>query len=222
MPARRCICRRRFSISISCRQRPGRSNTSKAVSTSRSRRTSNPCARRCGTAAILPPASSAAAKPKIDCARKSNAGLRVSLQWLRPVHGHAADGRMRRAARLSAMRAFFAARDPDRTEFLLHAIGQAQGACHQRTQRQCAEDAWRIQGLAQSELRLLLGQAVAVDEKDEEWRQELSDRATLDDQPLRCQRQSTRTNKAELSWQWMAGTSLCGAEGADQPRDRCT
>ena len=51
-----------------------------------------------------------------------------------------------------------AARDPDRAEFLLHAVRQAQGARHQRAQRQRAEDARSIQGLARSGLRLLLGQ----------------------------------------------------------------
>ena len=52
-PAPRCGCRRRSSTSTSCRRRPGRSSTSRATSRCRSRRTSNPCATGCGTAAYL-------------------------------------------------------------------------------------------------------------------------------------------------------------------------
>ena len=51
-----------------------------------------------------------------------------------------------------------AARDPHRAGVLLHAVRQAESARHQRTQRQRAEDAWRIQGLARSGLRLLFEQ----------------------------------------------------------------
>jgi formamidase len=80
----------------------------------------------------------------LNCARNENAGLRISLQRLRPVHRHAADGGMRCTAGLSAVRGRSAACDPDSAEFLLHAVGQAQGPRHQRTQRQRAEDRWRI------------------------------------------------------------------------------
>ena len=48
------------------------------------------------------PASAVAISRSI--ARGNDARLRISLQRLRPVHGHAADGRMRRSAGLPAMR----------------------------------------------------------------------------------------------------------------------
>ena len=50
--------------------------------------------------------------------------------------------------------------------------------------RQRAQDGRRIQGLARAGLRLLLDQAFAAGEEDQKRRQELSDRAAVDDQPL--------------------------------------
>src|SRR5438045_791751 len=92
---------------------------------------------------------------------------------------------MRRPAGLPAMRNGIAARDPDGAGVLLHALRQAQSARHQRAQFQRAEDARRIQGLARSRLRLLLEQeAGSASEADAQRRQELSDRAAMDDQPL--------------------------------------
>ena len=143
-PAPRCICRRRSSTSTSCRRRPARSNISRATSTCRSRRTSRFPARRdagrCGSAAPHPPPRSMV--KSILRRGRQNAGLRISLQRMRAVYGHAADVGMRRAAGLSAMRDVGAARDPDRAEFLLHALGQAQGDRRQRAQRPRAQDAW--------------------------------------------------------------------------------
>jgi hypothetical protein len=91
---------------------------------------------------------------------------------------------MRPAAGLSELRSLVATRDPDRTAFRLHAGRQAEGACGQRAQRACAKDACRIQGLARTGLLLLLDQTRAAGEEDEEWREELSDGAAVDDQPL--------------------------------------
>src|SRR5258707_13169868 len=92
---------------------------------------------------------------------------------------------MRRSAGLPAVRDRIAARHPDRAGVLLYALRQAQGRRHQRTQLERAEDAGRVQGFARSGLRLLLYQeTVAAAEADPQRRQELSDRAALDDQPL--------------------------------------
>src|ERR1700730_18899765 len=91
---------------------------------------------------------------------------------------------MRRAAKLSAMREHIAARHSDGTEFLLHAVGQAQGPCHQRAKRQRAQDRRRIQGLARAGLRLLLDQAFAPRQAKREWCEKRPDRTSLDDQPL--------------------------------------
>src|SRR5713226_5306596 len=91
---------------------------------------------------------------------------------------------MRCAAGLSAMRVRSPARDPDRAEFLLHAVRQAQGPRHQRKKRQRAEDRRRIQGVAWPGLRLLLDQSVAARQADQKRREEFSDRAPVDDQPL--------------------------------------
>ena len=69
--------------------------------------------------------------------------------------------------------------------FFCMPIGQAQGPCHQRAQRQRAQDRRRIQGLARPGLRLLLdARTVAAGEENKKRRQELSDRAAVDDQPL--------------------------------------
>ena len=53
-----------------------------------------------------------------------------------PFTDIAADGGMRRAAELPEMREPIAPRHADGAELLLHALGQAQGLCHQRAQRQ--------------------------------------------------------------------------------------
>lgn len=82
------------------------------------------------------------------------------------------------------MRKRIAAGDSDSAEFLLHACRQAQGARDQRAQRQCAQDGWRIQGVARPGLRLLFDQTLAACQADKKRRQELSDRAAVDDQPL--------------------------------------
>jgi len=82
------------------------------------------------------------------------------------------------------MRKPFTARYSDGAEFLLHAIGQAQSARHQRAQRQRAQNTRRVQGLAWSGLRLLFDQTVAARQEDEKRCQKLSDRTSLDDQPL--------------------------------------
>ena len=81
----------------------------------------------CGTAACRPPRIRRR-DLRNHRARKPDARLRISLQRLRPVHGHAADGRMRRSAGLPALRDRIAARDPDRAGVLLHAVGQAESA----------------------------------------------------------------------------------------------
>jgi hypothetical protein len=82
------------------------------------------------------------------------------------------------------MRGRSAACDFDGTEFLLHAVGQAKGPHHQRAQRQRAEQRRRIQGVACTRLRLLFDQAFAPGQADQKRRQEFSDRAAVDDQPL--------------------------------------
>jgi hypothetical protein len=91
---------------------------------------------------------------------------------------------MRRTARLSEMRKRLATRDLKGAEFLLHAGGTAEGARHQRAQRERTQDAWRVQGLTRSRLRLLFDQTVAACQENQKRRQELSDCAAMDDQPL--------------------------------------
>jgi hypothetical protein len=59
----------------------------------------------CGTACVPPPRIRHRERSsEKNRARKPDARLRISLQRLRPVHGHAADGRMRRSAGLPALR----------------------------------------------------------------------------------------------------------------------
>ena len=82
------------------------------------------------------------------------------------------------------MRKSSAARDPDGAEFLLHAVRQAQGTRYQRAQRQRPKDRRRIQGVAWTGLRLLLDQAFTPCQAVQERREKLSDRASVDDQPL--------------------------------------
>src|ERR1700730_17553585 len=91
---------------------------------------------------------------------------------------------MRCAAGLSAMRRRITARDPDRAELLLYALGQAQGPRYQRAQRQRAQDRRPIQGVAWTRLRLLFNQALTACQENPQRRQELSDRTAMDDQPL--------------------------------------
>ena len=83
------------------------------------------------------------------------------------------------------MRRRFAAGDPDRAGVLLHALRQAESPCYQRAQRQRAQIPRRVQGLARSGLRLLFDEkAGASGEANDERRQEFSNGAALDDQPL--------------------------------------
>jgi hypothetical protein len=82
------------------------------------------------------------------------------------------------------MRKRLAARDPKGAEFLLHAGGTTEGARYQRAQCQCTQNAWRVQGLARSRLWLLFDQTVAACQENQKRRQELSDCAAMDDQPL--------------------------------------
>jgi hypothetical protein len=82
------------------------------------------------------------------------------------------------------MRKRFAARDFEGAEFLLHAGGTAEGARHQRAQLERAQNARSVQGLARSRLWLLLDQAFSPREENQKRRQELSDCAAMDDQPL--------------------------------------
>ena len=58
----------------------------------------------CGTAQACRPPRIRRRDLRNHRARKPDARLRISLQRLRPVHGHAADGRMRRSAGLPALR----------------------------------------------------------------------------------------------------------------------
>ena len=82
------------------------------------------------------------------------------------------------------MRQFVAARYLEGPQFPVLAGGQAESARHQRAQRQRAQDAGRIQGLARARLRLLLGQTFAPCQQDQERREKFPDRAPLDDQSL--------------------------------------
>src|ERR1700757_4231318 len=128
---------------------------------------------------------------------------------------------MRRSAKLPALRGDRAARDPDRAEFLLHAVGQAQGDRHQRAQRACAEDARSVQGLARARLRLLLRQeAGAADDQDQERRKGLSHRTALDDQPLAVALRPHNNYHHHLPWtvQWLVPTSHSG----HKPTKHCT
>src|SRR3954469_17895976 len=105
---------------------------------------------------------------------------------------------MRRSAGLPALRDGIAARDPDRAGILLHAVGQAQSHRHQRAQRPRAEDISRIQGRAWSWLRLLLDrkeEAGPADDQDQKRRQGLSDRTSMDDQPLKRDPSNPNQNK---------------------------
>jgi hypothetical protein len=91
---------------------------------------------------------------------------------------------MRRAWRLPDVRSFLAARHFEGAELPLHADGTTQGPRHQRAQRQRTQDAWRVQSFARSGLWVLFDQALAPCEENQKRREKLSDRTSLDDQPL--------------------------------------
>src|SRR5262245_23810226 len=99
---------------------------------------------------------------------------------------------MRRSAGLSAVHDDGTAGDPDRAEFLLHAVGNTESSCRQRAQHARAADAGAIQGLAGEGLtwrglRLLFDgqeEARTPDDEDQERRERLSHGAAVDDQPL--------------------------------------
>ena len=90
-----------------------------------------------------------------------------------------------------------AARDPDRAGVLLHAVGQAQSHATNERSAHAPKTLGRIQGLARPRLRLLFDgkKAGAAGDQDQERRQGLSDRASLDDQPLKRDPSNSNQNK---------------------------
>ena len=148
-PAPRCGCRRRSSTSTSCRRRRVRPNTSRATSRCRCHRTNSSPRDGMRDGAYLPPRIRRCESCNLNRARKRNARLRISLQRLRPVHRHAADGRVRRAAGLSAMRRSSAPR-VILTAPNFFCMPSDKRKAHATNERSCqrAENRRRIQGLA--------------------------------------------------------------------------
>jgi hypothetical protein len=114
----------------------------------------------------------------------TDARLRISLPRLRPVHRHAADGRVRptigvpRVHEGRAARAFYRAALLDALERAAHRPRD------ERAKRTCSQNAVASQGRARRRMLVLLGAVAPSGGARQEWHQGLSNKSPLDDLAL--------------------------------------